>query len=88
MPTMKTNPMVSIFAIVLIPYPVAEVFRTLYPSTPPLPTVAGPPVLSLVIQFIQSHFVDEYNPTIEGVSNLPFSPLFTLLTLIIDSYSK
>jgi hypothetical protein len=33
------------------------------PSSPPLPGVGKS---ALTIQFIQSHFVDEYDPTIEG----------------------
>ena len=41
---------------------------------------------ALTIQFIQAHFVDEYDPTIEGET----IPRFILQTLIrcIDSYRK
>lgn len=45
---------------------------------------------ALTIQFIQSHFVDEYDPTIEGESCLPSSYLTTALTCVFspDSYRK
>ncbi|KAF9237639.1 ras-like protein [Melanogaster broomeanus] len=45
---------------------------------------------ALTIQFIQSHFVDEYDPTIEGKS-LMFSPIPALshhCFTILDSYRK
>lgn len=35
---------------------------------------------ALTIQFIQSHFVDEYDPTIEGEFSQPFAS--TLLSLL------
>ena len=43
----------------------------------------------LTIQLIQSHFVDEYDPTIEGtLQKRAFSFTAILLTLVVDSYRK
>ena len=44
----------------------------------------------LTIQLIQSHFVDEYDPTIEGMSRLFYFLAFAKqqLTLLSDSYRK
>ena len=49
----------------------------------------------LTIQLIQSHFVDEYDPTIEGISSTPFQPQNHAIAhhhsrdhLHIDSYRK
>ena len=43
----------------------------------------------LTIQLIQSHFVDEYDPTIEGISQKQVSASTAiLLTLDVDSYRK
>jgi GTPase SAR1 family protein len=42
---------------------------------------------ALTIQFIQSHFVDEYDPTIEGTTiSLLFEP--SLSNIGTDSYRK
>lgn len=42
----------------------------------------------LTIQLIQSHFVDEYDPTIEGASYLTFLALVSLLPLPPDNSSN
>lgn len=43
----------------------------------------------LTIQLIQSHFVDEYDPTIEGMASriLPYNE-YPMLTSLSDSYRK
>ena len=41
---------------------------------------------ALTIQFIQSHFVDEYDPTIEGAPSKSF--LLQSTDVVLDSYRK
>lgn len=41
---------------------------------------------ALTIQFIQSHFVDEYDPTIEGAPSESF--LLQSTDVVLDSYRK
>jgi GTPase SAR1 family protein len=43
---------------------------------------------ALTIQFIQSHFVDEYDPTIEGASYDIYSCPGWLMCCFSDSYRK
>lgn len=45
---------------------------------------------ALTIQFIQSHFVDEYDPTIEGTTTLPIHSKYILISFpyMLDSYRK
>lgn len=59
----------------------------LIPTLSPLPGVGKS---ALTIQFIQSHFVDEYDPTIEGAhvySTLVFSQR-SCFGMVTDSYRK
>ncbi len=42
----------------------------------------------LTIQLIQSHFVDEYDPTIEGLHRQPFRRPIAACSSRIDSYRK
>jgi len=54
---------------------------TLSPSRPSFP-LSGVGKSALTIQFIQSHFVDEYDPTIEGSPNLFPPPPFTFILIL------
>ena len=62
------------------------------PHQPIVVSCKGVGKSALTIQFIQSHFVDEYDPTIEGQSyfllSVPAIHLIPRLCAHIDSYRK
>ena len=51
-------------------------FVSYFPNSALLFSFPGVGKSALTIQFIQSHFVDEYDPTIEGTHQLPRIPTF------------
>ena len=59
-----------------------------YPHVPLIHSFAGVGKSALTIQFIQSHFVDEYDPTIEGEFKYPVPSGKQPPKHFLDSYRK